>query len=147
MNLIPGSLKMTKPFFSFLVVHFIYFLATVFYISILYLYFQFCFFVIHYIYLMAPMIPATITRTAYYYRSFAVSGLNLWNSLPKHIKECTSLSSFKRSLYNHMVTKPVLNVFYHFTNFIHFNLCTYVYKYILSMNDLFNVYECLGHRK
>ncbi len=36
-----------------------------------------------------------------------VSGLNLWNSLPNHIKECTSLSSFKQSLYyNHMVTKP-----------------------------------------
>ncbi len=44
---------------------------------------------------------ATITRTAYYYRSFTVSVLNLWNSLPNHIKECASLSSFKRSLYNH----------------------------------------------
>ncbi len=29
-----------------------------------------------------------------------------WNSLPNHVKECTSLSSFKQSLYNHMVTKP-----------------------------------------
>ncbi len=53
----------------------------------------------------ATQLRATITRTAYYYRSFTVSGLNLWNCLPNHIKECTSLSSFKRSLYNHMVTK------------------------------------------
>ncbi len=54
----------------------------------------------------ATQLRAIITRTAYYYLSFTVSGLNLWNSLPNHIKECTSLSSFKRSLYNHMVTKP-----------------------------------------
>ncbi len=54
----------------------------------------------------ATQLRATITRTAYYYRSVTVSGLNLWNSLPNHIKECTSLSSFKWSLYNHMVTKP-----------------------------------------
>ncbi len=33
---------------------------------------------------------ASITRTAYYYHSFTVSGLNLWNSLPNNIKECTS---------------------------------------------------------
>ncbi len=46
-----------------------------------------------------------------------------------------------------MVAKPVLNVFYHFTNFIYFNLCTYVYKYILSMNDLYKEYEWLGHQK
>ncbi len=40
-------------------------------------------------------VRATITRTAYYYHhSFTVSGLNLWNSLPNHIKECTFLSSF-----------------------------------------------------
>ncbi len=50
-----------------------------------------------------PQLRATITRTAYYYHSFTVI---LWYSLPNHIKECASLSSFKRSLYNHMVTKP-----------------------------------------
>ncbi len=55
----------------------------------------------------ATQLRATITRTAYYYySSFTVCGLNLRNSLPNHIKECASLSSFKRSLYNHMVTKP-----------------------------------------
>ncbi len=54
----------------------------------------------------ATQLRATITRTAYYYRSFTASGLNLWNSLPNHIKECTSLSSFKQSLHNHKVTKP-----------------------------------------
>ncbi len=54
----------------------------------------------------ATQLRATITKTAYFYRSFTVSGLNLWNSLPNHIKECTSLSSLKWSLYNHMVTKP-----------------------------------------
>ncbi len=54
----------------------------------------------------ATQLRATITRTAYYYRCFTVSGLNMWNSLPNHIKECTSLSSFKWSLYNHMLTKP-----------------------------------------
>ena len=54
----------------------------------------------------ATQLRATLTKTAYYYRSFTVSGLNLWNSLPNHIIECTSLPSFKRSLYNHMVTKP-----------------------------------------
>ncbi len=37
---------------------------------------------------------ATITRTAYYYLSFTVSGLNLWNSLPNHIKECTIFIKF-----------------------------------------------------
>ncbi len=41
----------------------------------------------------ASQLRATITRTAYYYRSFTVSGLNLWNILPNHIKECASLSS------------------------------------------------------
>ncbi len=56
----------------------------------------------------ATQLRATITRTAYYYRHFTVSGLNLWNSLPNHIKEYTSLSSFKWSLYIHMVTKPQL---------------------------------------
>ncbi len=54
----------------------------------------------------ATQLRATITITASYYHGFTVSGLNLWNSLPNHIKECTSLSSFKWSLYNHMVTKP-----------------------------------------
>ncbi len=54
----------------------------------------------------ATQLRATITRTAYYYRSFTVSGLKLWNSLHNDIKECTSISSFKWSLYNHMVTKP-----------------------------------------
>ncbi len=54
----------------------------------------------------ATQLRATITRTAYYYRSFTVSGLNLCNSLPNHIKECASLSSVKCSLYNHMGTKP-----------------------------------------
>ncbi len=29
----------------------------------------------------ATQLRATITRTAYYYRSFTISGLNLWNSL------------------------------------------------------------------
>ncbi len=52
----------------------------------------------------ATQLRTTITRTAYYYRSFTVSGLNLWNSLPNHIKKCTS---FKWFLYNHMVTKPL----------------------------------------
>ncbi len=33
---------------------------------------------------------ATMTKTANYYHSFTVSDLNLWNSLPKHFKECTS---------------------------------------------------------
>ncbi len=54
----------------------------------------------------ATQFRAIITRTAYYYRSFTVSGLKLCHSLPNRIKECASLSSFKRSLYNHMVTKP-----------------------------------------
>ncbi len=54
----------------------------------------------------ATQLRATITRTAYYYHCFIVFGLNLWNSLPNHIKECTSVSSFKQSLYNNMVTKP-----------------------------------------
>ncbi len=54
----------------------------------------------------ATQLRATLTRNAYYYCRFTVSGLNLWNSLPNHIKESTSLSSFKRSLYNHMVTEP-----------------------------------------
>ncbi len=54
----------------------------------------------------ATQLRATITRTAYYCRSFTVSGLTLWKSLTNHIKECTSLSSFKWSLYNNMLTKP-----------------------------------------
>ncbi len=54
----------------------------------------------------AIQLRATITRIAYYDHSFMVSGLNLWNSLPNHIKESTSLSSIKGSLYNHIVTNP-----------------------------------------
>ncbi len=38
----------------------------------------------------ATQLRATITTTAYHYRSFTVSGLNLHNCLPNHIKECTS---------------------------------------------------------
>ncbi len=38
----------------------------------------------------ATQLIATITRTDYYC-SVTVSSLNLWNSLPNHIKECTSL--------------------------------------------------------
>ncbi len=55
----------------------------------------------------AIQLRANITRTAYYYRSCTVSSLNLWNSHPNHIKECTSLASFTLSLYNHMMTKPL----------------------------------------
>ncbi len=38
----------------------------------------------------ATQLRAIITRTAYYHHSFTVSGLNLWNSLPNHTKECAS---------------------------------------------------------
>ncbi len=44
----------------------------------------------------ATQLRATITKTAYYYHRFTVSGLNLCNSLPNHIKECTFLSSFRK---------------------------------------------------
>ncbi len=93
----------------------------------------------------STQLRATITRTAYYYRSFTVSGLNLWNSLPNHIKECVSLSSFKWSHYNHMVTKPQFYMYFIILPIL--SILIFVHKYILGMNDLYKVYEWVGHRK
>lgn len=39
-------------------------------------------------------------RTEYYKRSFTFSGTRLWNELPKEIRECLTLSSFKTSYLN-----------------------------------------------
>ncbi len=49
---------------------------------------------------------ATKSHTAYYCRSFTISGLNLWNSLPINIQEGTSLSSFKSVLFKFIGAKP-----------------------------------------
>ncbi len=54
----------------------------------------------------ATQLRATITRTANYYCSFTVSGLNLWNNLPNYIKESTSSSILHGISTPHMITKP-----------------------------------------
>ncbi len=49
---------------------------------------------------------------------------------------------------NHMVNKPQFEMYFNYsTKFICFDLCTYVHKYILSINDVQKVYEWLGHHK
>ena len=40
-------------------------------------------------------------RTAYYQRSFSVSGLKLWNSLPQDIQSSQSVARFKKSLHKY----------------------------------------------
>ncbi len=52
--------------------------------------------------------------TVYYHLSFTVSGLNLWNSLSRNIRECTSLSSFKSTLFKFIYAKSqfYFNVFF-----------------------------------
>ena len=42
-------------------------------------------------------------RTAYYQRSFNVSGMKLWNSIPQDIQTSQSFASFKKSL---LETRP-----------------------------------------
>ncbi len=49
---------------------------------------------------------ATKSCTAYYHRSFTVSGLNLWNNLLRNIQESTSLSRFKHALCMFIGAKP-----------------------------------------
>ncbi len=54
-------------------------------------------------------LQATKSHTAYYYHSFTVSGLNLWNSLPRNIQESTSLSIVKSALFM-LVVNPNFNL-------------------------------------
>ncbi len=49
---------------------------------------------------------ATKSHSAYYYHSFTVSDLKLWNSLPRNIQESTSLSNFKSTLFKFIGAKP-----------------------------------------
>ncbi len=53
----------------------------------------------------SSQLRATESRTAYYHHSFTVSGLNLWNSLPRNIQEST-LPSFKSALFKFIGAKP-----------------------------------------
>ena len=46
------------------------------------------------------------TRTAYYEKSFFISGTKQWNDLPQRVKACHSLSSFKSALYKHISATP-----------------------------------------
>ncbi len=54
----------------------------------------------------SSQLRATKSHTAYNHRSLTVSGLNLWNSLPRNIQESTSLSSFKSALFKFIGAKP-----------------------------------------
>ncbi len=54
----------------------------------------------------SSQLRATKSCTAYYHHSFTVSGLNLWNSLPRKIQESTSLSSFKSAVFKFIGAKP-----------------------------------------
>ncbi|KAJ4433314.1 hypothetical protein ANN_15573 [Periplaneta americana] len=42
-------------------------------------------------------------RTSFYSSSFTVSAAHLWNSLPKHVRDCRTLSSFKNKLKLHFL--------------------------------------------
>ncbi len=55
-------------------------------------------------------LQATKSRTAYYHHSFTVSGLNLWNNLPRKIQENTSLSSFKVHYLSLLVLNSIFNL-------------------------------------
>ncbi len=48
---------------------------------------------------------ATRTNTEYYHRGFTVSGQKLWNELPNNVKECSTLASFKNTLYMFLKSK------------------------------------------
>ncbi len=53
----------------------------------------------------ASQLRDTRNRTAHYYPSFTVSGSNVWNDLHSNIKQLSSLTSFKKALYAHMIAK------------------------------------------
>ena len=54
--------------------------------------------------------------TAYYEKSFSVTGPKLWNALPLEIRKSTRLSTFKTSVKKHYLNKQ-LNETY--TRFLH----------------------------
>ncbi len=54
----------------------------------------------------SSQLRATKSHNAYYYCSFRISGLNIWNSLPRKIQESTSLSSFRSALFKFISAKP-----------------------------------------
>ncbi len=82
----------------------------------------------------ATQLRPTSTRTAYYDHSFTVFGLNLWNSLLNHIKECISLSGFRWSLYNHSFQK-------YFIIFPILSALIFVHMHINSINCLSNIFR------
>ncbi len=56
----------------------------------------------------ASQLMSTQTRTAYYHKSFTVSGHTLWNDLPYNIQNCNTLPSFKNALCKLYLTKTQL---------------------------------------
>ncbi len=54
----------------------------------------------------SSQLRATKSCPAYCHHSFTVSGLILWNSLPRNIQESTSFSSFKSELFKFISAKP-----------------------------------------
>ncbi len=56
----------------------------------------------------SSQIRSTKTRTSYYHRSFTVSGHKLWNDLPSTIQNCTTLPTFKKTLYKFYLDKTQL---------------------------------------
>ncbi len=53
----------------------------------------------------SSQLQTTKSCTAYYHCNYTVSGLNLWNSLPRNIQEST-LSNFKSPLFTFIGAKP-----------------------------------------
>ena len=54
-------------------------------------------------------IVSHLSRTTYHHNSFFPSCVRLWNNLPKQIKECNSLISFKNALSSHYKSSTVQN--------------------------------------
>ena len=48
------------------------------------------------------LITATVSTLTYGHRSFHKASAELWNNLPKHVKNCRTVSQFKSSLKSHL---------------------------------------------
>ncbi|KAJ2941417.1 hypothetical protein O0L34_g3626 [Tuta absoluta] len=53
------------------------------------------------------VLKAPFTRSGYYKESFTVQATHIWNALPREIRHCTSLDTFKIKVHQHFMTKSV----------------------------------------
>ena len=53
------------------------------------------------------ILKVPFARTAYYKKSFSVTGPKLWNALPLEIRKSTSLATFKTSVKKYYLNKQL----------------------------------------